>query len=147
MKARAVVGAAALLALLTPHAGATEAAPYAPSAVELFDAGSGYFLLAWAPGSVQADFFNVYGVQNNGVPTLLGSYHSGIPVQVPAGYGLYGVSGVVDSVESKIIFPKQVCTHLSILPPAAGIDECTKEAGIKASVQHARALDGIVSGP
>lgn len=128
--ARALAVAITLGALLLPAITAGAPAPYAPTMVSAATTPAAFALITWAPGTVTADFFNVYGTTAQGSLSLLATNLRSTEASVPTGFAGYAVSGVKDGVESQLVFPAAVvpdpCIDVSISPPGYTIDwTCT----------------------
>lgn len=104
---------------------------YAPSLVASVTQGDEVALVSWIPGPEVADYYNVYGVSDSGVPTPLASAQSSdLPARVAGGYSTYAVSGVKLGIESQLVYPLgDKCLRVGLDPPDVGIDDCPHTGG------------------
>lgn len=97
----------------------SEFVTYAPAEVAS-TAGAGVAVVVWAAGAIQADAYNVYAITNGGGTVLLdqvpGSSRSFTPDSALPTVRGFGVSGIVDGVESVMVTTSD-CVVVEPLPP------------------------------
>jgi len=98
----------------------SEFVTYAPAEVASV-AGGGAAAVVWAAGAIQADAYNVYAITSDGTAILLrqvpGAERSFTPDSALPTIRGFGVSGVVDGVESAMVSTTD-CVVVEPLPPS-----------------------------
>ena len=103
-----------------PAAATGGSEPYAPLKVFVSGDGSTQALVQWLPGTQPADTYRIYGIAGGAVELLEElSYTPSTPLvfQTSSVYDTYGVSGVVDGIESLITVPDEICRVVLGPPP------------------------------
>lgn len=95
-------------ALLLAVPGSLADAEYAPSLVTALAASPLGAVIGWTPGPVVADSYRVYGIDDGGGATWLAESAGPVPdggsLPVPSGFAQYAVTGVLNGIESDLVF-------------------------------------------
>lgn len=126
---------ALVLAVLVVTIPAVEAAqrPWAPAAVLAASVPAGA-VVAWSPGEVRADYYNVYGVDGEQIVFL--DIVVDTAFHTDSIFPSYAVSGVKDGLESERVYASfSPCLTVTYDPPNAWVGNCGVVVPIKVGTQ------------